>query len=202
MSTAEAYRAHAATFTRLVEGTTDWNAPSPVEEWRAHDVVEHLTTWLPGMLRGLGVDLPDVTSDDPVEAWRELDGRVQALLDDPATAGQRVTNFQGDEVALEDLLAQYYVPDVFMHAWDLARATGQPLELDPPTTQALVDGMSDQVEMLRTSGQFGNPVLLDSSHSPQDRLIALIGRDPGWSPPEHDPGLPVDELANEVPDHE
>lgn len=202
MSIADTHRAHAATFTRLVEGTTDWNAPTPVADWRAHDIVEHLTSWLPSMLKGLGVYLEEVTATDPVEAWTDLHTRVQALLDDPARAQQRVTNFQGDEVALEGLLAQYYLPDVFMHAWDLAKATGQDLTLDPATTQSMVDGMTPVVDMLRTSGQYGDPVVLDESHSLEDRLIALIGRNPAWTPPAHDPGLPLDEVANELPQDE
>ena len=200
MDTADAHRTHAATFTRLVEGTTDWTAPTPVADWRARDVVEHLTSWLPGMLTSLGVQIDPIESTDPVQAWAQLATSVQAILDDPARANQQVTNFQGDQVPVSDLLGQYYVPDVFMHAWDLAKATGQELTLDPATTQGLVDGMTPAADMLRTSGQYGDPQVLDDSHSLEDRLIALIGRDPQWAPPEHDPDLPIDQVANALPD--
>jgi len=35
---------------------------------------------------------------------------------------------------------------------------------------------------LHESGQFGTPQPVADDASPQDRLIALIGRDPGWVP--------------------
>ena len=48
----------AARFTEVVDAVTDWDAPTPVPEWRARDVVGHLTTWLPGYLAGLGTPPP------------------------------------------------------------------------------------------------------------------------------------------------
>lgn len=183
MTAADAHRTHAARFTELVENTRDWDAPTPVQGWRARDVVTHFTQWLPGMLGSLGVDFPEGREIDPVAAWAELRDHVQALLDDPERASHQVTGFDGQQTTVADLLGQYYVPDVFMHGWDLARATGQDDTLDPDTAGEMVDGMSQQVEMLRESGQFGHPTLLDESHATQDRLIALIGRDPQWQPP-------------------
>ncbi|NHB84556.1 hypothetical protein G7085_07850 [Tessaracoccus sp. HDW20] len=42
----------AARFAAIAEGVTDWDALTPVPEWRARDVVTHLVTWLPGFLGG------------------------------------------------------------------------------------------------------------------------------------------------------
>ena len=47
---------------------------------------------------------------------------------------------------------------------------------------AMVMGMSPMADSLAASGQFGQPKVLDESHSDLDRLIALIGRDPAWTP--------------------
>ncbi|WP_241901447.1 maleylpyruvate isomerase N-terminal domain-containing protein [Nocardioides houyundeii] len=44
------HRAVAATFTDLVRGVDDWDAPSPVPGWAARDVVDHLVTWFPAFL--------------------------------------------------------------------------------------------------------------------------------------------------------
>jgi uncharacterized protein (TIGR03086 family) len=204
MSIADTHRQYAAHFTHLVENTSDWNLQSPVADWRARDVVEHLTTWLPGMMRSVGVDLADVTDRDPVRAWADLTSQVQALLDDPERAGQQVNDFTGGQTTVEDLLAKYYLPDVFMHTWDLARATGQDATLDPDTTRNLVESMTQAADMLRASGQYGDPVVLDESHPMQDRLIALIGRDPHWAPPVVDtpdgqvPAGSIDETTEEV----
>ncbi|MCM3556597.1 hypothetical protein M3697_16040 [Janibacter melonis] len=41
---ADRFRTAAERFSTLVGGTTDWSAPTPVDQWRARDVVEHLGT--------------------------------------------------------------------------------------------------------------------------------------------------------------
>lgn len=181
---AERHRSTAATFGALVDGVGDWESPSPVAEWTARGVVAHLTGWLPGLLGSLGVLLPPGPSaaDDPVAAWRHQVRTVQALLDDPGQAA-RVVSFGGGERALGDLVAEIYEPDVFMHSWDLARASEQDFHLDQERCAQLVESMADMEELIRSSGQFGELVEVPAGASAEDRLIGFIGRDPGWRPP-------------------
>ena len=132
---AERHRQIAQLFTDRVKGTRDWDAPSPVAGWAARDVVRHLTEWLPGFLSaGAGIRLPGGPSadEDPVGAWEAHCAAVQALLDDPATPGRVLANPHIGELPLDRAVDQFYTPDVFMHTWDLARATGQ----DPPRKSA------------------------------------------------------------------
>lgn len=174
----------AATFTRLVDAVTDWDVPTPVREWSAADIVGHLTSWLPGLLGASGVELPPgpSASVDPARAWRHQSESVQLLLESPRRAEQEVA-FPGGTRTAAQVIAEFYEPDVFMHAWDLARATGQPFELEASRCQEMVDGMTEAEEMIRASGQFGERVEVPADASPQDRLIGFIGRDPGWRPP-------------------
>lgn len=177
------HAALAARFAQLAEGVTDWDAQSPVADWKARGVIEHLTGWLPGMLAGLGVELPTVTvADDPAQAWREHTENVQRLVDDGETLAQLVPDGEGGERPLAAVLAQYYLPDIFMHQWDLAKASGQDVGWDEEVVMGMVEGMTPAADYLAASGQFGTPRVLDDSHSPTDRLIALIGRDPQWTP--------------------
>lgn len=88
-SVAERYRTVAATFTERVRGTRVWDAPTPVRQWRARDVVEHLTSWLPPMIgAGSSITFVPVPSprEDPVGAWLAFDRQVQSLLDDPSAS--------------------------------------------------------------------------------------------------------------------
>ena len=48
-----------------------------------------------------------------------------------------------------------YTSDVFLHRWDLARATGQDETLDPDKCAAMLEGMLPMDEVLRQSGQYG-----------------------------------------------
>nr|WP_007512004.1 MULTISPECIES: hypothetical protein [Pseudofrankia] len=107
---AERHRHIAATFTDRVLGTADWDAQSPVAEWRARDVVHHLCEWFPAFLAaGTGIELAHGPSvdDDPVEAWRVHAGAVQALLDDPATADRILRNPHIGEIPLPAAVDQF-----------------------------------------------------------------------------------------------
>jgi uncharacterized protein (TIGR03086 family) len=180
------HRAIAGRFTELVLAAPDdsWDWQSPVKEWRARDVVGHLVEWLPSFLdAGAGVRLPSGPSveDDPVAAWQAHAGAVQALLDDPATAGLTLSNPHVGDLPLDDAIDRFYTGDVFLHTWDLARATGQDVTLDPERCAQMLAGMEPMDEVLRQSGQYGPRVPVPDDADAQTKLIAFIGRDPAWS---------------------
>jgi uncharacterized protein (TIGR03086 family) len=181
---ADRHRAVATVFTERVRGTADWDVPSPVPEWTAREVVRHLTTWFPGFLSASGVELPAGPSvdDDPVAAWEHQTAAVQALLDDPESAGRTIANPHLGEMTVAGATDMIYTADVFMHTWDLARATGQDDRLDPGFSAALVDGMSGMEEAIRSSGQYGARVPVPDDADAQTRLLGFIGRDPEWKP--------------------
>lgn len=181
MSLAAHHRTTAARFAELVAGTTDWDAPSPVPDWTARDVVLHLLDWLPGFLAGGGVDLPAVDATHLVTAWTERSAAVQALLDAP-DAGRPFDHPQLGTQPLDQTLDRFYTADVFMHTWDLARATGQDDTLDEASCRAMLAGMAPAEDMMRSSGQFGPRVPVPDDASAQDRLLGFIGRDPRWRP--------------------
>ena len=73
---------------------------------------------------------------------------------------------------------QFYSADVFLHAWDLASATGQQIDLGAERCAAMLAGMEPMDEMLRQSGQYGPKVEVPADSDPQTKLMAFIGRDP------------------------
>jgi uncharacterized protein (TIGR03086 family) len=183
---ADRHRVLAAGFTARVLGATDWDAPAPVQGWAARDVVRHLTDWVSGFLasgadvalrRGPSVDV------DPVGAWQVHCAAVQELLDDPATSVRVLTNPHLGELPLDVAVDRFYTTDIFLHTWDLARATGQDDRLDAELCAELLAGMEPIDEMLRASGQYGPRVPVPDSADAQSKLIGFIGRDPQWTPP-------------------
>ena len=183
---ADRHREVAGAFTHLVVATGSWDAPAPVAGWTARDVVGHLVEWLPGFLAGgSDVRLPAGPSaaDDPVGAWRAAAEGVQAVLDDPGTAARTLSNPHLGELPLATAIDRFYTSDVFMHAWDLARATGQRCELDADTCAEMLAGMEPMEEVMRGSGQYGPRVPVPDDAPVQDRLLGFIGRDPHWAPP-------------------
>jgi uncharacterized protein (TIGR03086 family) len=177
------HRVVAGRFTELVRRTADWDAPAPVTEWTARDVVEHLVTWLPGLLGSHGVDLAGVPADGgTVKRWERHAAAVQAVLDDPASRERVVQDPHFPEMSLTQMVDRLYTTDVFMHTWDLGRATGQDATLDAEHCAELLVAMEPLDGMLRDSGQYGPRVPVADDASAQDRLMAFIGRDPAWSP--------------------
>ena len=180
---ADEHRRIAGEFTVTVEGVapTAWDDPSPVEGWVARDVVRHLVEWFPGFLDGaVGIALPAGPSvdDDPAGAWRTQRDSVQALLDDPSVADRVHELPHIGTMPLGQAIDMIYTRDVFMHRWDLGRATGQDVTLDPAVCAELLAGMEQMEEPMRASGQFGQRVPVADDADVQTRLVAFIGRQP------------------------
>jgi uncharacterized protein (TIGR03086 family) len=182
-SPADEHRVVAAAFTERVRGADPaaWDSPAPVEGWVARDVVRHLVEWFPAFLEsGAGVVLErgPAVDDDPVAAWTVHADAVQALLDDPATDDRVLSNPHVGDVPLGQAVDMFYTSDVFLHTWDLARATGQDETLDPRKCAVLLAGMVPMEELLRSSGQYGPAVEVPEDADVQTRLLGFIGRHP------------------------
>ena len=178
----ERYRRVAAQFTQRVEAVPDggWDNPSPCEGWVARDVVGHLVEWLPAFFFGSwGLDQPSgpPVADDPAGAWRAVDRAIQAALDDPEVAGRERDTRMGRST-FGQTIDQICTPDVLIHTWDLARATGQDETLDPDEVHRFVAGMEPLDDLLRQSGHYGPRVAVPADADEQTRLIAFVGRTP------------------------
>ncbi len=94
--------------------------------------------------RGRTCELPAGPSvdDDPAGAWEHLQREVQAILDDPASADRVLSNrAHRRRSRCPQAVSKFFTGDVFMHTWDLARATGQDDTLDPEVCAAMLAGM-------------------------------------------------------------
>jgi uncharacterized protein (TIGR03086 family) len=182
MSPAEQHAHEAARFAELADsaGPDDWGNRSPVKEWTARGVVEHLIEWLPGFLARTGTSLPPVDLNDPAAAWRQRSDDVQRLIETKGDLEFESPMFGRTTVAAA--IDRFYTSDIWMHSWDLGRALGQHPDLGEERCAEAFAAMEPHEEMLRKSGQFGTRVDVPADASAQDRLIGFIGRDPYWEP--------------------
>lgn len=177
------YRIVAGQFTRVAIAVPDeaWDNPAPCEGWVARDVVDHMVEWLPSFLAsGADVDLPKGPSAvaDPVGAWKVLSDSIQALLDDPQIASSEFNHEYAGRHTIEDAIAMFFLNDVLIHTWDLARATGGDETLDAEEVHRMFSGIEPYDEMLRASGHYGPRVPVSDDADEQSKLIAFMGRQP------------------------
>ena len=182
MEMAERYRKVAAGFTHRAREVPAgaWDNPAPCEGWVARDVVRHLVEWVPSFFpAGTGVEVPPIppVEGDPVGAWEALDAALQAALDSPEVAGSEFDSRPGRHT-VEDAIGMFILPDILIHTWDLARATGLDETLDAGEVHDLFVGMEPYDEMLRQSGHYGPRVDVPADADEQTKLIAFTGRRP------------------------
>jgi uncharacterized protein (TIGR03086 family) len=178
----------AAGFTARVEAVPagGWERPAPCAGWAARDVVRHLVDWLsgPGFLLGTwGVETGPVPSvdTDPAGAWAVVRDAIQRSLEDPAVAGRVEDCGPPGRLSFEAAVDMTCTPDVLIHTWDLARATGLDEGLDPDEVHLQVAGieaMPPELEQaMRDSGHFGPRVAVADDADEQTRLLAFMGRE-------------------------
>ncbi len=122
-----------------------------------------------------GEDAGDVVGDDPVGAVARISELNVASWREPSVLeGDRTYPF-GTFPAFAGLVIN--VGEVALHAWDLARATGQAARLDPDVAQVVYD-LYVRVPMddLRAHGVYGPEIVVPETAPVQDRLLGFLSR--------------------------
>ncbi|NVI88406.1 TIGR03086 family metal-binding protein [Actinomadura sp. BRA 177] len=161
-----------------------WLSPSPCEGWAAVDVAGHVTAGLLVIeMRAAGRPLPqddpdwrEVAGADPVASWRTVRARTMAELS-PEALDRTIPLAFGDVVTLREWL-EGYSPELLVHTWDLARATGQQVELDADLVRSALETSERLAPRGRAVGKVGPEVGVADGAGDQARLLALFGRDP------------------------
>ncbi|WP_030685343.1 TIGR03086 family metal-binding protein [Streptomyces sp. NRRL B-1347] len=185
----------AARATPVVRGIGDeqLGAPTPCAEYDVKDLVNHLlhvVVEFQALAAKGSADFtvtPDYVARDA--DWRErfareADGLAAAWSAPGADEG--TTGTMGLPAATVGAMA---LLDLTVHAWDLARATGQEYEVQAGAPGA--PGLADVLEVLRgavegmaptarSMGVFGEPVPVREDATSLERLLARTGRDPAW----------------------
>jgi uncharacterized protein (TIGR03086 family) len=158
-----------------------WDNPAPCEGWVARDVVRHLVEWMPAFLTDAGgpqLRIGPSPDSDPVGAWTTLDSGLESLLDDPVACSTEITHPRAGAHRLDNAIATFFIGDIVVHTWDLARASGLDETLDPEEVHEMLVAMKPLDEILRASGQYGPRVDVPAGADEQTRLIAFTGRKP------------------------
>jgi uncharacterized protein (TIGR03086 family) len=177
MELLEAHRRAQEAFGAVLQRVShdQWRGSTPCDEWNVAELVRHVVV---GNQR-----VQELAGEQPV-----------ALPDEPATA-HLVSAAAAQQVfeAPDGLTRPFQLPfasvpgatfigirssDVFTHAWDLAVATGQPIDLDEELASELLETSRRFLPpQLRGEGRpFGVEVPCPAGRSAVDQLAAFLGR--------------------------
>jgi uncharacterized protein (TIGR03086 family) len=152
--------------------------PTPCPELDVARIVDHLVGWANSF------------------ATRLTGGSVTADPNDYSVGGNAATEFhqaaqrivgayrEGGEQARK-LPVGLIIMEFLVHGWDLAAATGWSVRFKPAAADlALATGAQMLQPQYRGPGKsFGYEVEVSDAAGPVDRLVAFLGRDPGWQGP-------------------
>jgi uncharacterized protein (TIGR03086 family) len=128
---------------------------------------------------------PDVGNLGP--DWRE---RIPESLEELAIAWNEPEAWTGMTKAggfdlPGEVAGLVALDEVVIHGWDIARATGQPFDVEPELLEAVhefVAPLAEPDSPIPREGMFGPPVPVDADAPLLDRVVGLTGRDPAWQP--------------------
>ena len=177
--TALAYEAAFRPLFRIVETVPvdAWGRPSPCTHWTAREVVAHIVDTQRELLIGHGHDLGSALDlSDPAAALRDHAERVLALVSRDDVVDVTYDGFFGP-TTVGATLVQFYVWDMLVHRWDVARATGGDEVLSPDELDRIEAGADSFGEALHMEGICGPAVPAPTGADRQAQLLARLGRD-------------------------
>ncbi|MGY0024710.1 TIGR03086 family metal-binding protein [Streptomyces sp. cg35] len=156
--------------------------PTPCAEYDVKGLVNHLFQVVVEFQKLAVKEDSDFTSTpDRVGRgadWRErFAGEAQALVAAWSAPGAE-DGVSGAMKMPARLVGAMALLDLTVHAWDLARATGQAYEVAPQVVGPLADAVAELGPTAKEMGVFGAPVEVGEQAPPFFRLLAATGRDP------------------------
>ena len=166
----------------MADSVHNWDAPSPCTEWDARGVVEHVIGFHEILvLRPLGVKA-NRPRKDAAARWRATEEAILEAIGRDGVLDDDVDVLGGGRTGLRNLVATL-TTDVIVHTWDLARADGQDVRLDPELVDAAYERASKARDAFKASDMFGPEIPVPEDADTQSKLLGIMGRDPNWQPP-------------------
>lgn len=182
MDNMDAFDRAAAVVTGVVADIADeqFALPTPCTEWTVRNLLNHLVTGNLMMVTIVGgTSHPDRTVDrlgrDPKATFATSLEQARAALAQPGLMERTVTTPLGESPG--SVLLDMRVAELVVHAWDLARATGQSTDIDPDLVGVVHRTWQTRLgDRPRAMTPFEDPQPVPGDATAADRLAAYLGR--------------------------
>jgi uncharacterized protein (TIGR03086 family) len=169
--------------------------PSPCSEHTVEQTVSHLAFGLLLAQRAAdrqawdpewsGTETAPYLVGEPAERWAELAAR-QGEATARAWAGPQTwegeTTFGGGAMPAA-AVGSMMTAEFAVHAWDVAVATGQTLDVPAALGETVLEGVNGMAPAGREGGWFAPEVKAPADATAFERALAASGRNPRWTPP-------------------
>lgn len=186
-----AFEGAVASTAEIVKGTPDSQAgaPTPCVDWDVRSLLNHVvgTLWLAEglfadrepryLMAPGGLPSADLIGGDAVAAYAEASSAALAA----AGAGDALTRVHATPLGEMPgpALAGFTTLDILVHGWDLAKATGQPADLDGRLAEHALRFAEQALATPESrSSRIGPPVAVSADAPVTERLAAFLGRQP------------------------
>jgi uncharacterized protein (TIGR03086 family) len=163
--------------------------PTPCADWDLGQLLVHMTVHHRGFAsaaaghgddRDAWRDRP--LGENPVQEYAEAAESVIAAFAEPGALDRDIllTELTPQPVPAR-LAIGFHLVDYVVHGWDVARTLGIAYEVAPEvlaTAVPIAEAVPDDKARLAPGAAFA-PRVPTSGHDPLDRLLGLLGRDPG-----------------------
>jgi uncharacterized protein (TIGR03086 family) len=154
-----------------------WGAPSPCADWNAADLVDHVTGGLRA-IQSLGAGGPpgvgSAAGAGALDRWHAARAELLAVLDDGALT-KHVSLPWGAQMPLGEYVGRYPL-ELVVHTWDLAKATGQAVVIDPDLVREALATAEQFAPVARAAGMIGPEREVADDADDLARLLAIFGR--------------------------
>ncbi|MDP9342594.1 MAG: TIGR03086 family metal-binding protein [Actinomycetota bacterium] len=166
-----------------------WHLPTPCSEWDVRDLAYHIAwnnLWVAPLCdgRNLAEVAPtvkgDVLGEDPI-------GVTLRTIEEASAGFERAGNETIVQLSRGPSEAWIYcgerMNDITVHNWDLARAIGVEVALDPECMERSLAYFRPYEALLRPAGELGPTVEVPEGAGLQTRYLAFFGRRADWTAP-------------------
>ncbi|MBV9823757.1 MAG: TIGR03086 family protein [Actinobacteria bacterium] len=177
-------------------GAEHWNAATPCAGWRVADLLAHVLGQYHGFAlaaSGEPTTLADfrprpVRADELAAAYPAAADRVSDAFAQPGVLERQfwLPEIRDGGAFPAQAAIGFHLVDEVVHAWDLARAIGKPVEFDAEVSKvalAIAVRVPDDPASRAPGAAFAPGHRLEPSAPVLDRIVALLGRRPDWTAP-------------------
>lgn len=158
--------------------------PTPCEGWTVADLLRHMNERHDAVARTVLGPL-DGESEDPRDDFARISARWTVALQ---ATGPNLDLPSRGPVSTEWVLGVHTV-DMLVHRWDLASALQTPLTVPATLAEAALPlaraNTAPGSPLNQPGGAYRPPFAKDPANSVMDTIVALLGRNPRWTPQDH-----------------